>query len=760
VSRDAVRRRSRRRLRQITFITFLLALLAAAWLVRGEFSLRTLLALDAPGDSLTLYALSTLNFIALVTLALVLVRHIVKLVRERREQRLGSQFKTRMVLGAVALTALPTAMLFLFSFWLIDTTIRIFLQPTQTVVTSARGVLRDYVDFEVRDLRASARRIARSNELSRAGEVDLASVRRALDGEARQLRLATIELRAEGRVLSRASGEAADLEPLFRAEAEAARKAVDAGEFYQGVAQNSDDNGAIFIIVGVPVGLKNDVSRGIVVVRRFPPQLAAQFVTIDNQLRASDALVQEQGRIRKRYVATLSLVTLIVLFATIWIALYVSRIVTEPIQALVQATGEVAGGNLSYRIESPADGELKTLVDSFNAMAAQLGESRSRLVEAAVELESSNRTSEERRAYIETVLASISTGVVSIDADGRVTMVNGAAARMLELGRGPYDLESLAAAVGPARAKLEALLRRARRSGSANGEVTMRLRDGVEIPAAVSVRTLREPDGTYAGAVVTVEDVSELAKAERVAAWNEVARRMAHEIKNPLTPIQLSAERIARAFRRDDVRETPRFAAIVDESTETIIREVAALQRMVEEFSRYARMPSPRFEPANLNEIVRTAAGLYEERLDGAALELELDSGVPSLALDAEQMRRAIVNLVDNALEATASSDERRVTVRTHHDAATDSVRLEVEDTGHGVAPSDRDRLFLPHFSTRSRGTGLGLAIVRHIVSDHRGRIWHEPVATGGTRFAIELPVHVEAEAGPAPRREPVATDK
>jgi two-component system nitrogen regulation sensor histidine kinase NtrY len=733
VTREADLRRRRRRLRQIAFITVLLALLAAAWLVRGDFSLRALLGLDGPADALTLYALSTLNFIAFVTLALVLVRHLLKLLRERREQRLGSKFKSRMVMGSIALTALPTAMLFLFSFFLIDTTIRIFLQPTQTIVSNARGVLSDSIEYEVDNLRASARGIARDNALQRAPAIDVAALRPGLDRQARRLRLAALELRERGGVVTSIDSEGAALAPIFAEEMAAARTATDAGQFYQGVARNSDDNGAIFMIVGVPIGAgqRNDVDRAMIVVRRFPPELAAKFVSIERQLAASEALVGQQGQIRKRYVATLSLVTLIVLFATIWIALYVSRSVTDPIQALVEATGEVAGGNFAHRIDAPAAGELKTLVDSFNAMAEQLGESRARL--------------EERRAYIETVLASLTTGVVSLDASGRVTMVNGAAARMLDLGPGPYDLETLAAAVGPARAKFEALLRRARRSGAAAGEVAIRLHDGTEIPAAVSVSSLTGPDGAYSGAVVTVEDVSELVKAERVAAWNEVARRMAHEIKNPLTPIQLSAERISRGFRRDEVRESARFGAIVDECTATIVREVGALQHMVEEFSRYARMPQPRFEPGDLNEIVRTAAGFYEGRLDGVRLDLDLDESLPPLTLDPEQMRRVVVNLVDNALEAVASVDERRVSVSTRYDARAEAARLVVEDTGHGIDPADRDKLFLPHFSTRSRGTGLGLAIVRHIVSDHRGRIWIGPNAPQGARFTVELPVTVSS---------------
>jgi PAS domain S-box-containing protein len=738
LTREADRRRRSRRLRQIAFITFILALLVAAWFVRGAFSLQTLLGLDSPGDTIALYALSTLNFVALVTLALVLVRHLVKLVRERREGRLGSQFKTRMVVGSIALTLLPTAMLFLFSFWLIDTSIRIFLQPTKQIVTDARGILDEYVTLESRDLRATARQIVRSRGIKEAGAIDRDRAAREIGRDARNFRLATVELREAGAEIVRVDGPDAELAPIFRDAVADARAAVDAGQIYQGQARNTDDNGAIFIVVGVPVGAKAGEGRGLVVVRRFSPTLAAQFDSIEDQQRASEDLVREQGRVRKRYVATLSLVTLIVLFATVWIALYVSRTVTEPIQALVEATDEVAGGNLAHRIDVAADGELATLVGSFNAMAAQLGESRERL--------------EERRAYIETVLASLSTGVVTVDAEGRVTTVNAAAVRVLGLGPGPYDLEELGAAVGPARAKFETLLRRARRAGSASSEMELTLRDGTVMPVSVGVSALSGPEGEYAGAVVTVEDLSELAKAERAAAWNEVARRMAHEIKNPLTPIQLSAERITRGLRREDGLAATRFGRIVEECAASIVREVGALQHMVDEFASYARMPRPRPERADLNEIAREALATYEGRTDGVRLAADLAPALPPLVVDPEQLRRVIVNLVDNALEAVSGADAREVRIRTRADASGEVVHLEVEDTGHGIDPADRDRLFLPHFSTRKRGTGLGLAIVRHIVADHRGRVWAEPNAPAGARFVVELPV---AAAPGEPAAEP-----
>lgn len=747
---DSSTHRRHRRLRQIAVVSVALIVLVLAWFVRGEFSVRSLLRLEAPQDSILLIALSTINLIALLTLALVLARYLVKLYRERREGRLGSRFTTRMVVGSIALTLLPTVMLFVFSFWLIDTTLRVFLQPTERVIDSARAVLREYVEHDMRDLKATARRIGRTEGLASGQAFDEAVVADHLRREARGLRLSTVELREGGSALVRVDGPDGELEKIFAAELEGARSAVDAGRFYQGQSKTTTDQTVIFMIVGVPVGAKSAVPRGLIVVRRFPPELAAQFATIDDQLAQSEALVADQYSIRRRYVAALSLVTALLLFATVWIAINVSRSVTAPIQALVQATHEVAGGNLTHRIEFTAEGELATLVDSFNSMSAQLAESRRRLIEAAVELESSNASLDERREYIETVLAGLSTGVVSLDATGNVTMINAAAMRMLRLGPGPYRVEQLGRAIGSARDDVEALIRRARRSGKASGEATIRLPDGSELPAAISVSSLSGADGSYGGAVITVEDLTELIRAERAAAWSEVARRMAHEIKNPLTPIQLSAERIQRGYRREEDVGSERMRRIVEEGTETIVREVGALQHLVGEFSRYARMPSPRFVTVNLNEIVNAALALYEERLEDIGLSKELAPGLPELSLDAEQVRRVIVNLVDNAIEALDGCPVRQLTVRTRFDDRRDVVQVSVEDSGHGVEAADRDSLFLPYFSTRRRGTGLGLAIVSHIVSDHRGRVWVESNEPSGSRFVVEFPVVVEISGSAA----------
>jgi two-component system, NtrC family, nitrogen regulation sensor histidine kinase NtrY len=354
------------------------------------------------------------------------------------------------------------------------------------------------------------------------------------------------------------------------------------------------------------------------------------------------------------------------------------------------------------------------------------------------------------------VLQSLSTGVISVDENDCVTTLNASAARMLALNGKAEENPKLSDLIGSEDWLIvDRLLRRARRAGHATEQTQLESgANGNEpLPVSMTAITLRDSKGPRRGVVLVIEDLSELLAAQRAAAWSEVARRMAHEIKNPLTPIQLSAERIAKSYRRvtangngsivpaDDHAEEKRVAALINECTETIKREVAGLKSMVDEFSRFARLPATRLEPANLNEVVSQAAGLYVERLDGVSLDLELDPDLAPAMLDVEQIKRVFVNLIDNALEALSSvTAEKQIRIVTSHDAERSLVRAEVADTGQGIEPADFRRLFEPYFSRRDSGTGLGLAIVQRIIMEHGGHIRAQRNHPRGARFVIELP--------------------
>jgi two-component system nitrogen regulation sensor histidine kinase NtrY len=489
-----------------------------------------------------------------------------------------------------------------------------------------------------------------------------------------------------------------------------------------------------------------------------------------------EQLRRRQRRVRLLGLSTLGLLTLLLVFAATWAAIHLARGIGTPIRALAEAADEVARGNLAHRVNVTGDDELAVLADTFNQMTAQLEANRHHIESNAAELRETNLALDERRGYIETVLESLSTGVVSLDADNRLTTINAAAIQMLRLGDAPARGTPLAEIVNAEdRAVLDRVLTRARRTGRAAWQMELTRgttsddggasssgapHDGAVLPVALTATAFGAATDGARGVVLVIEDLSELLAAQRAAAWSEVARRMAHEIKNPLTPIQLSAERIARNFpgvspadgggvldleERGSREVDERVARIVDECTRTITREVAGLKAMVDEFSRFARLPRARLEAGDLNEVVRQAVALYEDRLDEVRLDVLLAPTLPPAMLDAEQLRRVFVNLLDNALEATAHAEgERRITVATAHDPARGLLLAEVADTGHGISREDFPRLFQPYFSTRGRGTGLGLAIVQHIINDHGGRIRAEQNRPRGAKFLVEIPVAEE----------------
>jgi PAS domain S-box-containing protein len=390
-------------------------------------------------------------------------------------------------------------------------------------------------------------------------------------------------------------------------------------------------------------------------------------------------------------------------------------------------------------------------------MTAQLEDNRRSIEAGSAALREKNLTLEDRRNYIETVLESLSTGVISLDEDDHVTTINAAAERMFRSQTPNTQGKKLEDMIGSEDwVVLEPLLRRARRAGHAAEQVQLAgASEGTSLPVALNATALRATSPHKRGVVIVIEDLSELLAAQRAAAWSEVARRMAHEIKNPLTPIQLSAERIAKSYKRvaanggqngangnEKLIDNPHVSAVIDECTETIAREVAGLKALVDEFSRFARLPLARPERADLNEVIRHAVALYEDRLDGVKMETDLDAQIPAAMLDAEQVRRVFVNLIDNAKNAFVNVDgEKKITITTRVDATRSLLVAEVADTGHGIRPADFKRLFQPYFSTRGGGTGLGLAIVQRIVMEHGGRIHAQKNYPRGARFVIELPV-------------------
>jgi two-component system, NtrC family, nitrogen regulation sensor histidine kinase NtrY len=729
---------------------------------------------ETGSDTLLLYALSSLNFAAFIVFSFILLRSLLKLRRERRERQLGSRIQTRLLVYFIGLSLLPIAAMAAFSYLFLNRSIEKWMgRLPENVVERVREQQRESLAGRNRNFSEMATLLATAVKTRPQAEWQSTLDQLALTGE-----LSAIAIISDsGEVL--AQSQAPVPESQRKELMEILKRAREPGA--QAAEEFADGKG--FDLTVVPV---SSTSRLVLIPRRFSDTDVND--TIAGSQREYQHLLERQRKVRLLGVSTLGLMTLLMLFASTWVAIHLARGLAAPIKALAEASKEVARGNLSHRVDTIADDELALLAESFNQMTAELDENRRHIEDGATALREKNLALEERRNYIETVLESLSTGVVSLDQNDCVTTINTAAVSILRLSEAPPAWAKLTALLSTDdRVVLERLLRRARRAGRAAEQNQLtRGSVGTAIPVALTATALRGASvegGAARGVVLVMEDLSELLAAQRAAAWSEVARRIAHEIKNPLTPIQLSAERIARNFRvrlngtesaavatgytsQDEAAEAvtsdgasngndgngaigpglteenrEELTRLVEECTTSITREVAGLKALVDEFSRFARMPPPRMEPGDLNEVIRQAVQLYEERLDGVELRLTLEADIPPARLDTEQMKRVFVNLTDNALEALAAMpDERGLTIKTRYDATRDLLIATVEDTGEGIPAGDFKRLFQPYFSTRGRGTGLGLAIVARIVTEHEGRVYAEANVPHGARFVIELP--------------------
>ena len=731
------RERIRRRRRVLLWVLGATVVLLLAIIVSQQLWLWTVVKPETPADALILYALSTLNFVAFVVFLFIFVRNLLKLRRERKERQLGSKVKTRLLVYFISISFLPITAMAVFSYLFLNRSLEKWFNPfPDEIVQQATEVKRLTLASQDQTLRDTASLLAMllANESPEQRQGTMQQV--VNSGQ-----LVRIE------IASRDGSTTFQNPSLSQADSEQLEKLFSNARLFHGPDGLNQVDGKEFDALAVPL----NQSELLIIA---PQKRASNDLTdlVAGSERDYQDLVSKQRRVRLLGLSTLGLMTLILLFVSSWVAIYLARGIATPIKALAEASNEIARGNLHHRVTTIADDELALLAESFNQMTAQLEENRSRIEAGAAELRDTNLELRERRNYIETVLQSLSTGVISLDENDCVTTLNASAARMLALVDKAEGNPALSSLIGSEDwLVVDRLLRRARRAGHATEQT--QLGSGA-LPVSMTASALPDSRGPRRGVVLVIEDLSELLAAQRAAAWSEVARRMAHEIKNPLTPIQLSAERIAKSYGRatngagngtslvaDERLDDKRVAAVISECTETIAREVAGLKAMVDEFSRFARLPATRLEQANLNDVITHAAGLYQERLDGVSLTLDLDRELPLSMLDIEQIKRVFVNLVDNALASLAGvSDEKQITIATSHDSERSVLRAEVADTGQGIEPADFRRLFEPYFSRRDSGTGLGLAIVQRIILEHGGHIRAERNHPRGAKFVIELP--------------------
>jgi two-component system nitrogen regulation sensor histidine kinase NtrY len=694
--------------------------------------------LPTPGYAFVLLLLN-LDLIGLVVLTLLLSRNLIKAYFERQHRIAGAGFQTKLVVAFIGFALIPTVLLAVVASGLVNKSVDLwFNEQIEEVLKDSHEVARMHHEGHIALAIDSARAIG--HEIFRE---DL------LTPVQRDLLAATMARKRAEHSLAGVEVYSAKLEMLTKTVDPAVPSVImdlPIGQLVLQVLSTKRELTSVqeakdgrLIRAGVPIastGTRGDVAGVVVVDAYVSETLLTKMEGIARRYTEYREIKAMKNPIKAGAYLFVSVITVLILFGATWFGFYVARGITVPIQRLAEATEAVAHGDLDVKIRIKATDEIGTLVDSFNRMTADLQLSKDQLEEVNLSLRRSNLELDGRRAYTQAVVDNIASGVLSIDRAGVITTVNPAAERILavvsERLRGRPVSEAFK------ELGLDLFLNvydrlMAERGDSLSMEGVLEVQ-GKPLMIGLNLSRMRNESGQDLGFVLVFENLTELIKAQKVAAWQEVAQRIAHEIKNPLTPIQLSAQRLRKKFSE----KAPDFDQIFTQSTEVIVNEVNALKRMVDEFSKFARMPAPQMTRQSLHDVIREVEALYKTAHRDVEFITELDETLPPLNFDKEQLNRVFVNLFDNAVQAM--SHKGRIWMTTKFDAKRHRVVVTVADEGIGINSGDQDRLFLPYFSRRRSGTGLGLAIVQRIITDHEGQIRAENNQPKGAVFTFELP--------------------
>ena len=714
---------------------------------------------ETSGETLIFTGLTVLVFLLLLILLMLLLRNILKLYVGQTSSELGARLRTRMVLGAALIALTPAVFMFLFSFNLMNRSIDRWFSPnTSELREDSTRVVLELAQYVTDNARVEAESIAASGALDKdlpAVQDELSSRRITLSGGfaaayGKDLHLiAGFQAPAESSPVSLLPwlpeknaegnpGAVATTHPTFSANLLAAAQRGDEAEFQVGGQEYA-------------LGMSATASgRVVVVALPMPKGLSQTVARIRSGADEYWQLFRSRNRIRTTFFLLLLLITVFVFFSSVWLALFLSKQITRPVEALADAMDEIADGKYNHRVLTIATGEMGDLVRAFNHMAADLEASRALAESSSAQLTAANQAIEERRRELETIVETIPSGVVTLDGSGAVLQSNRAFAALMgrreDLSLAGEPIQTLL----PAECweDLAAVIRRGHRMGAASTEIELQAR-GRTIHLAVTSARLELAHG-QTGTVLVVEDMTELLRAQRQLAWKEVAQRVAHEIRNPLTPIALSAERIGRHLERRQADSSQ----VIRKCSEVILGCVGTLRTLVDQFSALAQFPAPQPRACDLNRVIEEAMAQFADRLQGITVTWELDPELPTILADPESIRRALANLIDNAAEAMQGSLLRVLGLESSLSEDGGAVEIVISDTGHGLTDEIRERLFLPFYSTKSRGTGLGLSIAAKIVQEHGGSLRAETNSPKGARFLLRLPL-MEPGVQPQPALAP-----
>jgi len=727
------RRRRRRDVIIIAVVIIVVAMLSGVTVKSLRFS-----GAMPASNMVLMFALININLLLVVLLIFLVFRNLIKLYYERRQKSEGSKLRTKLVATFIGLTLLPSTVLFFFSLHFITSSIEFWFkipidQSLENSLAVGRNIYKLMEDNNTFYLDKIAYQIVSKNSLLPENRGELANYTQIAQ---RSFNLHAVEIyAADGRRLtaSTASGLGIKVFPPISADVFSGSRNRKSPTW--SVSENIGKREAIRNICAIPFGKKGAEIKGFVVISvLLPPDLSRNLASISSGFEEYQQTKMLKQPVRITYYIILTIVALLVVFCAVWFGLYLSKGITVPIMELAEGTRRVAGGDLTYHINVVADDEIKTLVDSFNKMTRDLRFNRKDIELSTRKLFEQNIEIEARRRYMEIVLNNVSTGVISLDAGGLVTTINQSAEKMLDLDASTIIKKSYKNILEDQHKEVadeiyDRFWNKREESLSRSLHMTVA---GKPRSFKVNFNSLKDDAGVQIGLVMVFDDMTEIEKAQRMAAWREVARRIAHEVKNPLTPISLSAQRLKRKYK--SVINDPVF----EECTQTIIDHTDLIRNLVNEFATFARFPAANPEPCQLPVIISETIALYREGHPNIKFNLAVPADMPVMRLDRQQIKQTLINLIDNAIASIRTEGEISISV-THH-PENKIVTLVVADTGAGISEAAKTRIFEPDFTTKKSGMGLGLAIVSTIISDHNGRITVEDNIPRGAKFVIELP--------------------
>ncbi len=754
--------------------------------------------------------LSIVAFLLFVAVMILLVRNVLKLYADQHSRVMGTRLRTRMLWGAVLVSLVPIASMFAFSYLLLNRAVdRWFSQPVTEMRDDSTNMALELARYTSSNARAESDSIASglpevsavaapnktesvdppaaTHQPHQSIHASTHSVHATAPFVSRQYRDAIYQVLKQHQITLQNGFAVVYLDGRVVASFQMPQRAGATAEVKswlpdQNAADDADDSAArvatsptdvailataqrsdqpVFSVGTTDYALGATTLKGgntVVVGLPMPFGMAATMANLRKNADAYWVLYSERRQIRDLYMLLLLMMTSLALFASCWLALHLSKQVTKPVEALADAMEAIASGDYAHRVQESATEELGELVRSFNHMAADLEGSRRAVEHSTVQLSAANTALEARRGELETMLETIPNGVATLDAERRIVLANRALSEMMDPGGQRPFLGLVMEEVFPAEVSevLDRLIKRSHRMGTASGEIEMaaplRASNGGTMNLLATVALLEIPNSSerlrrdHQGYVLVLENATELLRAQKQSAWKEVARRVAHEIKNPLTPISLSAEQIRRHIDRlahtiaslAQPSSEPPSVAVIRRCSEVITSSVESMRSLVDQFAALAEFPTARPKPADLNTIVENSLALFAGRMQSIRIVRKLARDLPLVMADPEALKRALGNLIDNAAEAMQQSLFRELLISTSL-MESGMVELVIADTGSGLTDEMRERLFLPYFSTKQRGTGLGLAIAAKIIQEHQGTIRAEKNEPAGARFIVEL---------------------